>query len=86
MTTDQKRARRFGALYLVTFATSIPALLPYQPVLDDPVGYIAGAGHDKRVLFGALLEFLPIIANIGTAVGIVPIMRRFKTKSWQSAT
>jgi hypothetical protein len=46
-------------------------------VLDDPVGYIAGAGHDKRILFGALLELLLIVANIGTAVVIVPIMRRF---------
>jgi hypothetical protein len=73
---DQKRARWFGVLYLITFATSIPALWLYQPALDDPVGYIAGAGHDKRILFGALLELLLIIANIGTAVVIVPIMRR----------
>jgi hypothetical protein len=76
VTLDQKRARVFGVLYLITFATSIPAALLYRPVLDDPVGYIAGAGHDKRILFGALLELLLIIANIGTAVVIVPIMRR----------
>jgi hypothetical protein len=76
---DQKRARWFGVLYLITFVTSIPAALLYQPVLDDPVGYIAGAGHDKRILFGAFLELLLIIANIGTAVVIVPIMwRRYK--------
>jgi Domain of unknown function (DUF4386) len=82
MTNDQKRARWFGALYLITFVTSIPALLLYQPVLDDPAGYIAGAGHDKRVLIGALLELLLIIANIGTAVVIVPIMwRRYKELS-----
>jgi len=73
---DQKRARWFGVLYLITFVTSIPALLLYQPVLDDPVGYIAGAGHDKRILLGALLELLLIIANIGTAVVIFPILRR----------
>jgi hypothetical protein len=73
---DQKRARIFGVLYLITFATSIPAALLYRPVLDDPAGYIAGAGHDKRILFGALLELLLILANIGTAVVIVPIMRR----------
>jgi hypothetical protein len=73
---DQKRARWFGVLYLITFATSIPALLLYEPVLRNPVGYIAGAGHDKRILFGVLLELLLIIANIGTAVVIVPIMRR----------
>jgi uncharacterized protein DUF4386 len=45
-------------------------------VLDDPVGYIAGAGHDTQILFAALLELLLIIANIGTAVVIVPIVRR----------
>ena len=50
MSTDQKRARWFGVLYLITFVTSIPALWLYETVLDDPVGYIAGAGHDKRVL------------------------------------
>jgi Domain of unknown function (DUF4386) len=73
---DQKRARWFGVLYLITFITSIPALALYQPVLDDPVRYIAGSGHDTRILFGAFLELLLIISNIGTAVVIVPIMRR----------
>jgi hypothetical protein len=73
---DQKRARAFGVLYLITFATSIPALWLYEPLLRDPVGYIAGAGHDKRILFGALLELLLIVSNIGTAVVIYPILRR----------
>ena len=51
-------------------------------MLDDPVGYIAGGGHDKRVLFGAFLELLLIISNIGTAVVIVPIMwRRYRELS-----
>jgi hypothetical protein len=73
---DQKRARWFGVLYLITFVTSIPALLLYEPVLRHPVAYIAGAGHDKQILLGALLELLLIVANIGTAVVIVPIVRR----------
>jgi hypothetical protein len=51
-------------------------------VLDDPVGYIASAGHDKRVLFGVFLELLLIISNVGTAVVIVPIMwRRYRELS-----
>jgi hypothetical protein len=45
-------------------------------VLDDPAGYIAGAGQDNRILFGAFLELLLIIANIGTAVVIYPVVRR----------
>jgi hypothetical protein len=82
VTTDQKRARWFGVLYLITFLTSIPALILFQPVLDDPVGYIAGGGNDKRILLGAFLELLLIISNIGTAVVIVPIMwRRYKELS-----
>lgn len=76
MTSDQQRARIFGVLYLITFVTSIPALLLYEPVLRHPVSYIAGAGHDKQIFFGALLELLLIIANIGTAVVIFPIVRR----------
>ena len=76
MTLDQKRARVFGVLFLITFVTSIPALLLFQPVLDDPVGYIASAGQDNRILFGAFLELLLIIANIGTAVVLFPIAKR----------
>ena len=76
MSLDQKRARVFGVLYLITFVTSIPALALYQSVLDHPVAYVAGTGHDTQVLFGALLELLLIIANIGTAVVIFPIVRR----------
>ena len=76
MSLDQKRARWFGVLYLITFVTSIPALALYETVLRHPVSYIAGAGHDKQVLLGALLELLLIIANIGTAVVIFPIVRR----------
>jgi hypothetical protein len=76
MTRDQRRARIFGVLYLITFITSIPALLLYETVLRHPVAYIAGAGHDKQVLLAAFLELLLIIANIGTAVVIFPILRR----------
>ena len=76
MARDQKRARIFGVLYLITFVTSIPALVLYETVLRHPVSYIAGAGHDNQVLVAALLELLLIIANIGTAVVIFPIVRR----------
>jgi hypothetical protein len=63
-------------LFLLTFATSIPALALFQPVLDDPVGYVANGGSDNRIFFGAFLELLLIIANIGTAVVVYPILKR----------
>jgi len=73
---DQKRARWFGVLYLLTFITSIPALALYEPALRHPVAFVAGSGNVNNIYFGALLELLLILANIGTAVVIVPIMRR----------
>ena len=76
MSEDQRNARIFGVLFLITFVTSIPALALYQPVLDDPAGYIAGAGKDNQIYLGALLELLLIIANVGTAVVVFPILRR----------
>ncbi|HWB55554.1 MAG TPA: DUF4386 domain-containing protein [Gaiellaceae bacterium] len=63
-------------LFLITFATSIPALALFQPVLDDPAAYIAGGGKDSQIYLGALLEFLLILANVGTAVVVFPILRR----------
>ena len=76
MTLDQRRARIFGVLFLVTFVTSIPALVLYEPALRHPVAFVAGAGNVNKIYLGALLELLLIIANVGTAVVIVPIMRR----------
>jgi hypothetical protein len=76
VTLDQKRARAFGVLYVITFITSIPALALYEPALRHPVAFVAGSGNVNEIYLGALLELLLIIANIGTAVVIVPIMRR----------
>jgi hypothetical protein len=72
----QRIARVFGVLYLITFITSIPAFFVfYAPVLNDP-RYIVGAGADTSVALGAFLEMILIIANIGTAVVLYPILKR----------
>ena len=72
----QTIARVFGVLYLITFITSIPAVFVFfAPVLNDP-RYIVGAGADTSVALGAFLEMILIIANIGTAVVLFPILKR----------
>ena len=76
MSSSRKTGLVAGVLFLITFATSIPALYLFQPVLDDPAGYIAGAGGDNRIFLGAFLELLLIIANVATAVVLFPILRR----------
>jgi len=71
-----ENARIFGVLFLITFVTSIGALVLFQPVLDDPAEYIAGGGKDNQIYLGAFLELLLIISNVGTAVVLYPIVRR----------
>ena len=76
MEGDQRDARIFGVLFIITFITSIAALALFQSVLDDPAGYIAGGGKDSQIYLGAFLEFLLILANVGTAVVLYPIAKR----------
>jgi hypothetical protein len=47
----------------------------YAPVLH-PAKYIVGAGADTRVRLGAFCELILIIANVGTAVVLFPILKR----------
>ena len=61
---------------MITYITSITAkFCLYPPLLDNP-DYIVGAGQDTTVLWGAFAEVILIIANIGTAVALYPVLRR----------
>ena len=72
----QTIARVTGVLFLITYITSIPAaFFLYPPVLDNP-NYIVGAGADTSVRLGALLELILVVANIGTAVVLWPVLKR----------
>ena len=76
MADDQMHGRIFGVLFITTFITSIGALWLFQPVLDDPAGYISGGGNDSRIYLGVFLEFLLVLANVGTATVLYPIAKR----------
>lgn len=75
MNPDRKLALIAGVLFVITFLTSIPAALLYHPILHD-ARYIIGAGADTQVFVGAFLELLLIVANIGTALALFPILKR----------
>jgi hypothetical protein len=69
MNPDRSLARIAGILYLVTFATSIPALALKTPLLDDGI-------HPDLAVWRALLEIGLAFACVGTAVFLLPIARR----------
>ncbi len=71
----RKPGRIAGLWFIGTFVFSIPALLLYDPVLND-ANYIFGGGLATRISLGALLEVLLAISNIATAVVFFPVLKR----------
>ena len=80
MTSLRRTALVAGVLYLVTFATSIPALGLYDGVLNDPA-FVQGAGSDSAVAWGAVLEIILGVAGIGTAVVLYPVLRHWSRET-----
>jgi hypothetical protein len=76
MAPDQKAARIFGGLFVLTFVTSIAGLLLYGPVLDE-TDYVINGSANGEIALGALFEIGLVITNIGTAVVLFPIARRY---------
>jgi hypothetical protein len=72
----QKIARITGVLFLITYITSIPAYFLYGPMVDDPRYILGGGAADNGASLGALLELILIIANIGSAVVLYPVVKR----------
>jgi Domain of unknown function (DUF4386) len=64
-----------GIFFILTFVSSIGALVLYGPVLNHS-DYIVGTGSDTRVSLGAFFEVILVITNIGTAVALFPILKR----------
>ncbi len=73
MTWSRKHSLAAGIFYLLTFV-SIPTLSLYLQV--HAPGYVAGAGPDTAVLWGAVLELIVGLAGIGTAVALFPVVKR----------
>src|SRR3954451_8685356 len=72
----RKTAYVVGGLFVLTYLTSIAAKFAFYPPFLDNADYILGNGEDTRVLWGAFSEMILIIANIGTAVALYPVLKR----------
>lgn len=73
--STRNHARVAGIFYLLTFLSSIPALILIGPVLND-AGYVTGAGQDTRVLWGCLLDAVNALTAIGSAVAVYSVVKR----------
>ncbi|MGH2685128.1 MAG: DUF4386 domain-containing protein [Actinomycetota bacterium] len=70
-------------MFIATFVTGIAARFLFVDGLGatwQDMRFIPGAGSDTPMKVGAIFEFLLIIANIGTAVVLYPIVKRQSEK------
>src|SRR5829696_2125715 len=73
----QRIARLTGVLFVITYLASIPPVLfLYGPLLDDPRYILGGGAADNGLALGALLEVITLVAGIGTAVVLYPVVKR----------
>ncbi len=70
-----RRVARIAGIFMVITFMSIPALPLYDQVLHH-TNFVVGAGGDARVYVGALFEIFTLIAGIGMAVTLYPVLRR----------
>jgi hypothetical protein len=75
LSTMRKTALAAGILYLLTFASSIPAALLLGDTLSNP-DYILGAGADGQVRLAAIFDIINGLTAIGTAIALYSILRR----------
>jgi hypothetical protein len=75
-TSDRTTARIVGWLFIGTFLFAVPGYLLYGPLLDH-ADYVLGAGRDTQITVGAFLEILTAICNIGTAIALYPLAKRY---------
>ena len=70
-----RRIARIAGIFMVITFISIPALPFYDQVLHH-ANFVVGGGGDTRVYLGALFEILTLVAGIGMAVTLYPVLRR----------
>src|SRR6201986_259838 len=70
-----RRVARIAGIFMVITFLSNPALPLYDQVLHH-TSFVIGAGGDASVYVGALFEILTLIAGIGIAVTLYPVLWR----------
>ncbi|TKC16396.1 DUF4386 domain-containing protein [Robertmurraya kyonggiensis] len=77
MTQDRMNGILIGLFYIAAAATSIVAVVFYQPVLEDEWYMAVANGFKTKVLMGVLNDILLVVSAIGTAVMLFPYLRRW---------
>lgn len=76
MTTNRRAAAFVAICFIISWITSIPALILYGPILKGSNFLVNGAAHRHQVILGAVLELLVVLSVTGTAIGLFSALRK----------
>jgi hypothetical protein len=76
MTPLRKTALLVGVFFVITYITSIAAKMAFYPPMFDNPDYMLNGAADTQLLWGAFFEVILILANIGSAVALYPVVKR----------
>lgn len=77
MTKDRRNAIWLGVFYISAAATSIIAVILYQPILSEQWYATTVNGLETKVLLGVLNDLLLVTSMVGTAVMLFPYLRNW---------
>ena len=75
----RKRAIAVGVFFLITEVAAIAGNLLRTSVSSDPA-YVLGAGSDLSIFLGSFFELVLVVAVIGTAVALYPLIKKQNEK------
>ncbi|MED4454924.1 DUF4386 domain-containing protein [Metabacillus fastidiosus] len=77
MNSNRKAAKIVGVLFILAAVTAVIGLILYDPILNGSDYLSKGSEHANQVILGALMELVLVVAAIGTATTMFPILRKY---------
>lgn len=80
MNTNRQTATFVGVMFILATVSAILGLYFYQPILNGPDYLINGAANQNQVSLGVLMELILVCSNMGTAIGLFPLLKPYSER------
>jgi hypothetical protein len=78
--SNRQTATFVGVMFIFATVSAMLGLLFYQPILAGPNYLLNGAAHQNQVSLGVLMELILVCSNIGTAIGLFPVLKPYSER------
>ena len=78
--SNRQTATFVGVMFIFATVSAMLGLLFYQPILAGPDYLMNGAAHQNQVSLGVLMELILVCSNIGTAIGLFPVLKPYSER------